>query len=320
MKRDFANHIFTQSEEEIKSFLGMNENFYNLYINTLNNEKETYRNVEDSRTASAKKFVETHELSLNLNNDTRLHIGGCKRQNYLKMYGFIGLPRSASELDAIEKNELMKKQLLRRFELSKVLISPKSSEVAEINGLELKGEHDGIVYDFVNDKEYTLLIKPVNDSAFSIKNQLFGQYRKPTVMDVHMAEVFGCLLVFKKPVKLIYVGKNYSNNIVEFNIGMKSQNIYINDEVAHQYTIDSLLSEIGQYKYAFENGFIPNRDYPVTYLEVDTEVLLANGILSDYDCKDLKYGKQVQNFRCNSCQYKNYCDAIGINWVKNEYL
>ena len=86
MERDFSNHLFVQDEREDKNFLQMNEEFYSAYFNTLNNEEKEWKNTEDKRTIIDEKYLKSNELSLNVLNDERLHVGGCKRQNYLNPF------------------------------------------------------------------------------------------------------------------------------------------------------------------------------------------------------------------------------------------
>lgn len=321
-----SNHILNQmikdenNENKPKLFEFINT-LYKTYLNTLNNEKEhKYLNVEDERVIldSENKYIYANELGMVING---MHFGNCKRSLYFKLTGAIKNDTEVCDIESIERNVLIKDQWIKKIKFADLYkeIEEKEFSHDELGPIKLHSSGDGIIMDYIQEKESVLLIKPVNDTAFSVKERVFHPKKgNPLPMVEHLPEVIALLLIHKKPVKLVYVGKNRADEYSEFQIGVKDGILVINGEKYDKVELRKIYVELKNIQIMFTENLIPPRDYMRTR-PLTTEEILAltsNGIITNYyEENDLMGGKPYTPFRCSVCKYKTICDSLSDGWV-----
>jgi hypothetical protein len=320
------NHVFNQMNKDEKvetkrTFAESINELYKLRINTLNNEEKAYENVEDPRVLDEKKSIYASEIGYNLNSNPLLHIGHCKRALYLRLTGAIGKDREVGELESIARNMFVKTQWLEKIEFAQLNCesdSENDSFARDIRGLNIMTTNECFVKDYSNNRIFALLIKPVNDTAFSIRDRLWSDKYKPQPLNEHLAEVATLLIYYKKPVKILYVGKNNPEMVREFNFGVSNGNLTVNGELVEGFRMADLFTQIDDIKLAFTSNMIPPRDYIRPRLLNITEIgeLIKNGIINKREGEELANGKEYENFHCSSCKYREICNSIDDNWFK----
>ena len=211
---------------------------YNTYINTLNNESEVYKNTED-RKIYIEKIFKASDFSFCVSELEELEIGHCCRETYFRFKNSYQDNVTSKVTEDIEKNMLSKEQFLRKLKLVDIY---KESENTIVNtfGLNIETTEDGFIYDYERDKEYILLIKPVNDSVGIIKNKVWNKFNaKP--LSYHIPEIMLNMFLIRKPLKLIYVGKNNSELYKEFNFGFQDSCLSIDNNKIDEYNLSYLL-------------------------------------------------------------------------------
>ncbi|MGL5718399.1 MAG: hypothetical protein ACRCX2_35675 [Paraclostridium sp.] len=317
------NNIINQIQKEAevkKSVTDYVNELYNTYINTINNSDLKYYNVEDERVLDDVKILSTSEIGIDLSGEKLLHIGNCKRNLFFKLTGAIMLDKDVSEIEVLERNMLIKEQWVKKFAFAKVLVTPDDDVIEkELRGVKFKSSCDGHIKDYINEKVFTLMIKPVNDSAFAVKDRLWPNFGgKPEPLNEHLSEAATLMIYYKKPVKILYVGKNNASLTKEFNIGIQEGSLSIDGEKNEDFNMNLLLKEIDDVKKMLTEDMIPPRDYIAPrQLNIDEihQLKRRNMIISREE-QELRNGKEYENFHCKSCKYRELCQAIGEGWVK----
>lgn len=325
------NHIFNQinSDENIEvkqTLIEHVKTLYNKYINTLNNEEKEYLNVEDERTRMKKKYLYSSEIGVNINSNKLLRIGACSREVYFKMTGAYGKEREFSEIDTTERNELVKEQWKNKLKLSAIFKEKENIVSGELNGINIRLNFDGYIIDPLNEnKEYILLIKPINDTAFSVRDEIWPKYGNPKPNNFHLAEVSSLLAILKKPVMLLYVGKNNTAMTQEFLFGLKNGLIKYKigeDEITTNLSVVESLTSINIFKTAFlEENLIPPRSYQKSKELSSDEIslLIENRIINSKKGNELsRSNAEYVNFKCESCKYSKICNEINEEWVNRD--
>lgn len=296
------------------------QDFTKMYYATLNNEvgEKSYLNNEDIRTLNGIVFIRTNEIGTNLSNPA-IRIGGCKRELYFKLNGAIKEDREVSEIEAIERNDFIKKQWLNKLDHFKVLGEYSDwNEIKEIFGVPFMTNEKHYIIDYQNGKEYTLLIKPVNDTAFSVRDVVFPTNPSmiPQPMLLHLVEAVVLMFFYKQPVKLLYVGKNNSELYQEFNLGSKSGILTINGVQFDDFRINNLKIEVENIMNIVKGDKVPPRDFYINQI-LSPEVinkLYDLKIINDRTLRELLSGKSYTEFKCSVCKYKTICESIGDGW------
>ncbi|MGL6099769.1 MAG: hypothetical protein ACRC0G_09100, partial [Fusobacteriaceae bacterium] len=208
-----------EKAESKKNFLEAINEVYDVYLGTLNNEENGYMNNEDERVGSKIEVVYPSEIGIKLNNNNLLYFGACKRQLFLKLKGaYRDEPKSFDEIASIERNELVKQQWVKKFKICGVYKEQENdySTFKALGDIKLSNKSDGIVYDYQEDAEVVLLIKPI-EYNFITKVSVFSESGKP--MFDHIGEAVALGVSNKKKVKLLYVSKNNPKESKDFNIG-----------------------------------------------------------------------------------------------------
>ncbi|MGL5716532.1 MAG: hypothetical protein ACRCXX_14445 [Cetobacterium sp.] len=325
---DNSNHILNQilkdeKKEEKPTLIEFVNRTYEAYINTLNNEKEnTYLNQEDPRSGGKIEYLHPNEIGLRFENKS-IFFGNCKRNLFFKLTGAIKSDTQLSEVEAIERNNLVKEQWKRKFEFLGLLEQEeeKNIEVSfkKLGDIKIHTTSDGIIKDFVAGRESTLLIKPLNDSAFVIKDKVFSEKGSP--MWEHIAEAAILMFAHKRQVKLLYVGKNNSETYKEYQIGSEGGFITINGEIRTDIPARNMYKEFDAIVCMFNENLIPPRDYPRPRSLSPEEIneYVKYGTISGYrDENEYLNGKEYEAFRCTVCKYKTLCNSISDGWLNKE--
>lgn len=285
-------------------------------FNAINNEIEKpYLNNEDSRTIEKIKIIKANEIGLNLNKESLLRFGSCLRELYFKITGTISEDRQLSEIEAIERNELVKKQWIDKILYTKIG-RKEEHKILNYGIVKFESTEDLIIYDPIEDREYGLLIKPVNDTATTVRNQIWSNWKaKP--MDIHIPEICLNMFILKMPVKVLYVGKNNSEMIKEFNFGVDKNMLTINKVICDKkINIYAIVEDMKNIDHAIEKSLIPPRSFfkgELTRQEVD--LLYDNDLINNIDSNRYLNGETYENFRCKSCRYNQLCNSINTGWV-----
>lgn len=318
-----SNHILNQmmkdeKKEDKPGFIEFVNKTYEAYINTLNNETEkTYLNQEDPRAGKPVEILHANEIGVRFE-DKFIFFGNCKRNLFFKLTGAYKSDTPISEVETIERNELIKDQWKRKLKFLDLLVDeePVNAEFKKLEDIKIEAKTDGKVLDFVEKRESTLIIKPVNDSAFVIKDKVFSDKGMP--MWEHIAEAIVVVFSLKRQVKLLYVGKNNSEMYKEFQIGSQDGFLTINGEIRTDIPIRHIYKEFEAITCMFKENLIPPRDYirarNLSVEEVNT--LVKYGAITGYrDENEYLNGKIYEPFRCQICKYKTLCDSIADGWV-----
>lgn len=293
---------------------------YEQYINSINCKtgRESYKNVEDSRILDEEKVIKANEVGLCLNKEKILRVGSCNREVFFKLTGAIGELKEISEIEAIERINLVKEQWIRKLKLIDIYKEPEY-KISEDFGIKVISSEDGFIYDADKKLSYTLIIKPVNDSAQIVNTRVFtgSKENKRNIMNDHIGEIILNLLILKQPVKIIYVGKNNSEKISEFNCGIENQKLIVNGEPRNDIDLVSVFKELKELEYSFLNNMVPPRSYE-DYLcnQNDVANLLEAGLIGKWEVSKLLNGtEKYLNYRCKNCRYKNICNSSPKGWT-----
>lgn len=315
-KEEFKNHIISQmfndeSVTEKKTLPEYINDIYKIYINTINNEEYSDKQLQYLQ----EKNISTSEVGIKINGNKLLHIGACKRHIYLKYTGAIGNEKEVDEVEGIERNKLTKDQWLRKFEFLKLILDDSVKE-GKIQKQNMHSTNDCVFMDPIEMKEYVLIVKPVNDTAYANRDKIWPKSGTPIPLSLHIPEALALVLLFRKPVLMLYVGKNDTKLSREFVFGLKESVLTINGEKDLKFEHPFLLNEINDLVYAFENNKIPPRDYeaPKVLSQEEIDIFVEHSMINKKDVYKYANGELYQNFMCKSCKYSNICEAIGPGW------
>lgn len=317
------NNIITQmieydkeNENTVKGIFDYIQDVNKIRFNALNNEiDKPYLNNEDPRTIKETKIIKANEIGLNLNKEPLLRFGSCLRELYFKITGAIAEYRQLSEIESIERNELVKQQWIDKI-LYTGIARKENHKILHYATVNFESTEDLIIYDPIEDREYGLLIKPVNDTASTVRNRIWSKwYSKP--MDIHIPEICLNMFILKMPVKVLYVGKNNSEMIKEFNFGVNKNILTINkEEYEKKISIYDVVEDMKNIDHAIEKSIIPPRSFvkdELTREEVD--LLLDNDLTNITESNRYYNGETYENFRCKSCRYNQLCNSLNKGWV-----
>lgn len=289
------------------------------YYSTLNNEEgeKAYLNNEDFRILTGPTYLRPNEIGMILSNP-KIRVGGCKRELFLKINGAIKEDKELSEIETIERNNLVKQQWLDKFEFCKILGTYEDSEEQIVSNTTFRSFENKYMIDYKKNRQYTLLIKPLNDTAFSVRDIVWPSNNliNPKMMYIHLPEVAVLMYYYKAPVKLIYVGKNNTELFQEFNIGAKQDKITVNGVPLEFTSLTALKTEIENTRDIIAGNRIPPRDFHIEQIldrETIDEMVDLN-IINSRTASGLYQGKPYTDFKCQSCKYYNLCQTIGEGW------
>lgn len=322
---NMENNILTQiyndpKNEEPKGLFEYVKILCDKYANTINNEinENKYKNAEDGRMLDKDKVFKASEFGMCIDNKELLRVGPCIRKLYFQLTGTIGLPREIEEMETHERNKLVVKQWLNKFDYLQITREPEH-KVIEQAGIKIQSTEDAFIYDAVRRNTYVLMIKPVNDTAFSIRDRVFPSFAnvKPQILNSHIAEVILNMIILKQPVKLLYVGKNNCGMVQEFNIGVSKQKLVVNGEVKELIDVTSVFRDIKETAHAFLNDMIPPRKFNEYIVnQQDAAELFDLGFVNKKELQEILNGKPYVNFYCNSCRFREVCKSIPKDWCK----
>lgn len=303
------------NENPIKGMFDYIQDVNKIRFNSLNNEIEkAYLNNEDQRTIEETKIIKANEIGLNLNKEPLLRFGSCLRELYFKITGAIAEDRQLSEIEGIERNELVKQQWIDKIKYSG--LSREEHKILNYATVKFESTVDLIIYDPIEDKEYGLLIKPVNDTATTVRNKIWNN-RNPQPMEIHIPEICLNMFILKMPVKVLYVGKNNSEMIKEFNFGVNKNMLTVNKkEYEKKINIYGVVEDMKNIDYAIEKSLIPPRSFvkgELTREEVD--LLFDNDMINNVESNRYLNGETYENFRCRSCRYNQLCNSLNTGWI-----
>lgn len=322
---NMENNILTQiyndpKNEDKKGLFEYVKILCDKYANTINNEinENKYKNVEDGRMLDKDKVFKASEFGMYIKNKELLRIGGCIRKIYFQLTGAIGLPREIEEIELYERNKLVVKQWLNKLDYLKIIKEPEH-KIAEQCGLKIQSTEDAFIYDARNNMTYALMIKPVNDTAFSIRDKIFPNlpHLKPQILTSHITEIILNMLILKQPVKILYVGKNQSGLVKEFDCGILKKMLTVNGEVQEQINVMSIFNDLQETYHAFKENIIPPRKYKKYKVNQEEATELFDlGFINKKELTEVLNGKEYLNFYCNSCRFRNICNSISEDWSK----
>lgn len=293
--------------EEKKTWIEYVNDIYDIYINSRNNEKDSSFNSEDERAYKDKVF-KASDFSLKVNEQNELEIGHCMRESFFRYKNSYQDNVPSKQFDEIEKNILYKEQYLRKLRLCS-LIEEKEKIIFEIQNIKIESTEDAFIMDYQNQKEYLLFIKPVNDSVSIIKNKLFSKFKKPIPLSYHIPEIILNMYIHKKPAKILYIGKNNSDLITEFNFGFLNGNLTINNELHNEIKLKTLISSLSYLSFSIEKDILPNKIFTDRILSnEEINEMREYGLIEDFELDRLLNGNEYKNFQCNTCKYKTTCN------------
>ena len=287
-------------------------------MNTINNKlkEEKYKNAEDDRYLDENKIFKANEFSYCFDGKDLLRVGNCIRKLFFQINNTIGLPREIEEKELYERNRLIINQWIDKLSFLKIYEEPKNEIIEQFN-IQIQSTENGFIYDPSKNIKYALMIKPVNDTSFSILNTIWPQSLEPTILPIHIPEVILNLLILKKPIKVLYVGKNNCGKIQEFNIGISKQKLTINRVVQDHININYIFEDLKETSFAFTNNVIPPQKYKEVIIDpADAYKLSELNIVNNKESALLANGKPYRYWQCNDCRYKNTCNSISKDWTK----
>lgn len=321
MEKNILTQIYNDPKnEKPKGLFEYVKIFCDQYVNTINNEinESKYKNAEDERTLDEEKIFKTSEFGLCIDNNELYRVGPCIRKLYFQLTGTIGLPREIEEIETHERNQLVIKQWLNKLDFLKIIKEPEHKIIEQYN-IKIQSTENAFIYDAKKNNTYALMIKPVNDTAYSIRDKVFPNFPniKPQILNSHIAEVILNMIILKQPVKLLYVGKNQSGMVQEFNIGISKQKLVINGEIKENIDVTSIFKDIGEISHAFLNKIIPPKKFNEYIVKQEEAAELFDmGFINKKELQEILNGKPYKNFYCNSCRYREICNSISKDWCK----
>lgn len=302
------------NEQTPKHWLDYVNDVWNIHTNTLNNEQETYKNIEQERFDKENTIFSANDFGLNLFDNELLRIGHCLRELFFQAMNSHQDQRDYNMIFELERNILIKKQWKEKLSFCGLLSEPKN-EVIDFMGLPIRTTEDGFLYDYERKKEYALLIKPVNESSQTIKKRLFSNYSAPRPLLDHIPEIILNIILLKKPVKVLYVGKNKANAGVELNFGIVENKLQCNEETFMDLDVKLIFQDLKKIRLSLQLEKIPDQSYfkerSLNYEEVND--LLSNEIIQEFQTKNLLNGGTYTSYQCSNCRYRSVCDMNATN-------
>lgn len=281
--------------------------------NTLNNEDGQFSFLnEDSRMIFDEKYITAREGGINIFDNPFLRIGACKRQVFFKIKGALGEDNDLNFIEYVERNQLIVNQWIRKFNTCNVLREIEPPVEKNILKLNLKCFSKYYIYDQVKEKEYVLMIKPVNDMAFPIKDRIFHD-GKPLIND--LCEIALTLLYYNKPVKILYVGKNNSEAYKEINCGISNGFLTYDDFEDKTINLNLLIKDCVELQNLINDEVIPKRDYLINEnISIQNlQEMVVNNIITSKDA-NLYMHQPFTSFQCKLCKYRKICEEIGKDY------
>lgn len=315
MDNNLIHQMYNDENANIKfnNIIDYSQFINKIRFNNMNNEigEKAFYNREDLRLITEEQYLTPNELGLNLYGKNILRIGSCNRQVALKIFGAISEDKEINIFENIERNNLVKKQWEDKLEYCNLLIKLPEPEIKDVFGLKIKSYEKYLVKDVIREKEYVLMIKPINDTSYMIKETIFANNE---IMNVHVPEILINIFYFKKPVKLLYVGKNNTELYVEHNIGIKDGYIIDGGKEYPQYNITDLVNSSIELQNLIADKKIPNNDYFINkQLQVnEISEMIRNKIINNKCGNSIMNGMEnYTSFQCSDCKYKNMCQELG---------
>lgn len=291
--------------EDSKHWLNYVNDVWNIHTNTLNNEKESYKNIEQERFDKQNTIFKAKDFGLFLQNNPLLRIGNCLRQLYFDCMNSYQDPRDYNVIFEMERNFLIKKQWLEKLNFCG-LLKPSKNEIINFVGLSIQTTEDAFIYDYEKEKEYALLIKPVNESTQTVKKKIFNKHEP---IFYHVAEIILNMILLKKPVKVLYVGKNKAVAGDELNFGIIQNILYCNNNPLKNIDVRWILEDLKQIKEMLEKEIVPKKSYSfeknLTIEEIND--LLSAELIQDFETKKLLNGGTYTSYQCKDCKYRSIC-------------
>lgn len=325
---NMENNIITQiyndpKNTEPKELFEYVKELYEKYINSINNEigENQYKNAEDSRILDNEIIFKANEFGFCINNDELLRVGSCIRKLYFQLTGAIGEPRKVQELEVHERNKLIIDQWIKKLDFLKIIEKPEHKVITQA-GIKIETTENAFIYDARKNTTFALIIKPINDTAFSIRDIIFPTFSniKPQILNTHIPEIILNMLILKQPVKLLYVGKNNPEMIKEFDCGITRKKLVVNGEVKEEIDVTYIFEEIKQIAYALLEKVVPPRKYKEYKALNKKQIsdLFELKFINKKEMTEILNGDSYINFYCKDCRYRNICNAISEDWVKIE--
>lgn len=314
MKNNIINQIHNDEYSTIKynSVIDYAQFINKIRYNTLNNEdgENSFFNREDVRTITEEEYLTPNEMSMIIDNNKYLRVGACNRQTALKIFGAISEDKEINVFETIERNNLIKKQWEDKFSYCNLLEKLPEPEIKNIFGVKIKSFEKYLIKDAVREKEYVLMIKPINDTSYIVKENIFTNRE---IMNIHIPEILINIFYFQKPVKLIYVGKNDTEIYIEHNIGIKDGYIVDNGIEYKDFNITSIIDNAIELQNLIKDKKIPEMSYFIDEpLNLQTvSLMLKNKIINNKFANSLLNGENYNSFQCGDCKYRNLCIEIG---------
>lgn len=320
MQNNILTQIYNDPKSENKPLFDYVKFFCDKYVNTINNKvkEEKYKNAEDSRILDNEKIIKASEFGMCIDDKELYRTGSCIRKVFLQLIGAIGLPREVSEIEIHERNNLIIKQWMNKLDFLKIIKKPEHKVIDQM-GLKIQSTEEAFIYDPRSNITYGLLIKPVNDTAFSIRDKLFPQFdnQKPQILNSHLAEIIMNMLILKKPIKIIYVGKNDPKLVREFDCGISNKRLTVNGEIKENINVLSVFKDVKELQHALDNNIIPPKKYKKIQTNQEEAIGLFDlGFINKKEFNEILNGKEYLNFYCNSCRFRNVCNNISPEWSK----
>lgn len=322
-------HIINQrlKDEKIetkKNYFEEVNRIYNEYLNTLNNETKKYLNMEDERVGEDNKFIKTNEVGFCIDGDPLLRIGACEREVFFRISGISAEGRVFKEIESIEKNELIKQQWLRKLKLANVLTDIEQGTIKEMGGMSIKSTIDCFIHNFKRNSPVGLLIKPVNDTAQSIRVKLWNKNSdfKYEPLKEHIPEIMLLLVFYRIPIKVLYIGKNDSTLIRDFTLTIKEGCLAIDGEKRENLPIKKISESLGILRKAMTEKITPPRAFvkPRVLTALEIGRMVKERLISSFEAEKLGKSEIFEPYQCNFCRYKELCNSLGEGFVNHNFF
>lgn len=320
MEKNIIRQMYCD-ENSIKynSVIDYSQMINKIKFNNMNNEigENSFYNREDIRLITEEKYFSPNELGFKIIGKPYLRIGACNRQIALKLFGAISEDKDLNVYETIERNNLIKKQWEEKLKYCNLLIELPKPEIKNIFGLNIKSFEKYIIKDVLREKEYILMIKPVNDTSYMIKETIFTNKE---IMNIHIPEILMNIFYFKKPVKLLYVGKNNTEIFEEHNIGIKDGYLVENGKEYDYFNINDLISDSLEMQQLIEENKIPNKSYLIDSILKIQEVseMVKYKIINNKSGNSILNGEKYTSFQCTDCKYRKICEELGDGIFESE--
>ena len=117
------------------------------------------------------------------------------------------------------------------------------------------------------------------------------------------------MFLIRKPLKLIYVGKNNSELYKEFNFGFQDSFLSIDNNKTNDYNLSYLTDKIKLFEKHIEKDVVPRKIFTDKNLNMDEiNNMQSYGLIEDFEINKLLNGEMYKNFQCNGCKYKTICE------------